>query len=271
MAHDLKAREYKLLLDVRAAGTTRDAVAQTVRTLILPALARRVGMAEGQPRWRRRAVRFFDVDGLRLDAAGFSLRRRRKDDGEGEITLKLRLSDRFVVAAADLKASARGDDKLEEDIAPLEVATAAGVVVADPPDMRSRHALSVTEPEPAPLDTAGDMLDLFANSAPVFESLGLSLARDTRLVAGPAVEEHVFDGPRLDLGGSVGELAVTLWRLEPPAAVAAVVELSFRAEFDGTMRGPAARAAFDLFRALQTDLPLDLSHPSKTKLALPAA
>lgn len=138
MRHELDAREYKLLLNPdRFREASPEMIAGTLweqhlRALIDERLGTRNG---GEPRHEgqlaersARIVRFWDTPDCMLTRADLALRERSpvdeegRADGQPEITLKLRMADLFVVAAADLPGNRDGArTTFEEDIAPLEV------------------------------------------------------------------------------------------------------------------------------------------------------
>jgi len=269
----LRAREYKLLLrsdllgdhvDTEAAGRFRERLAAIARSCCLD--------LEGAfARDPLRAVRFFDVPGRSLTGRGFSLQSRRAETGTGpgEVVLGLRSPDRFVVAAAELPGRSPGaTTSFEEDISPLEVQSQGRrVTVADPPSIRTRFVLSTTVEGGQALDRLSDALDLFPTLGRYLGPPG----EDEPLIAGSAIHEKIFRGPRIGLrSGFVADAALTFWTFDPPLPVPRIAEVSFRVVLrKGRMSAGAARQAIRLFAAMQTDLPPELRSPSKTALALP--
>jgi hypothetical protein len=196
------------------------------------------------------------------------------------MTLKLRTSDLFVSALTAMPGVRRFETKLEEDIAPLQVqlprSGTGRKVVADYRATRSRFSRSTTQsvaPDAVPC-TLAQACKLF----PTLEHLLMrrherGLNRKTPLTPGPAIEEHVFKGAKVELGGRVkGEFALTLWYFEKRRRVPDVCEISFKCEIgDGVMPLPAARRAHRLFVAMQEELAdfANIQDSSKTALALP--
>jgi hypothetical protein len=272
---NLEGREYKLLLDPRGLSdeptSVNDFYERTLRKILSKGKERRVDGLFGPP--KDRDVRFFDTADLSLDAAGFCLRRRRSDD-KGDINLKLRLPDLFVVASTPLNGrDAKAKPRFEEDISPLEVATAfEDVKIAEPPSIRSRFALSTKQKFKAELDTLGDVFELYPSLRKNLRLAGQDAKPASPLRKGPRVRERVFDGPELNFGHGV-KAGVTLafWKLAPEAPAQNIAEISYRCETpEGRIPGGAAREALALFLDLQRELDVEVKFPSKTKLALPA-
>lgn len=286
----LAAREYKILLD--PSHFAGDQPAQQVnsfwRKKLIPAIAvhldkRRGGMPRHDGEFdkeKQRDILFRDTAGCVLSRAGYSLRERAEAGGKRKLTLKLRLPDLFIVAATDQVGSdAEAETVLEEDIAPLAAPShgpRGPAVLANPRSIRSRFSLSTTQPTSTTLSSMDDLFDQFPTLAD-----GLKRAQSKKsklikgeLIAGPAIRETVFEGARVKLGGSVdGKFALSLWYFDA-AAKPGVAEISFGCKFPtNAMPLEAARRAFDLFVGLQDSLEewLDLTHSSKTALALPAA
>jgi hypothetical protein len=296
MRHELDAREYKLLLDPdRFKEVSPEIVADTfwekhLKRLIDAQLGSRNG---DQPRHekrfseiKKRVVRFWDTPDCTLTRADLALRERLSVDQEGntdarpEITLKLRMADLFVVAAAELPGSY--DDSsttFEEDIAPLEVDDPApgkrSVVVPTRRSIRSRFACSTSQTADWNTNrTLGELRELFPTAFELIEASGVQSSPLTELVSGPTIRELVFNGARVKLGaGIVGKFSLTLWYFGAQQPNPTVAEISFKcATLAGDMPGAAARRAGALFVAMQTDLGgwVNSDHSSKTALALPA-
>src|SRR5262249_42474116 len=146
---------------------------------------------------------------------------------------------------------------------PLEVqlsrSSTGRKVVADYGATRSRFSRSTTQPI-----AAGAAPRTLAQACELFPSLEKELMRrhqrgfslETRLMPGPAIEEHVFKGPKVELGsGIAGEFALTFWYFGKRRPIPDVSEISFRCGTDGgLMRLPAARRAHLLFVAMQREL-----------------
>ncbi|MCX5496038.1 hypothetical protein OSH11_15090 [Kaistia dalseonensis] len=284
----LKAREYKLLLKPERFawppdGDQANAFLDDLRSNLnasLPKVQIRKWFAPLEPR----RVSFWDTKSHHLYAAGYSLRRRSSLSKEGatfdsdELTLKLRTPDLFIALGTTLAAQ---DDaarlKLEEDIAPLEVAAVgpAGetfVAIAEQRSIRSRWALSASRallPDEAP-HGLNDLHALFESTArylPVIDELG------SPMIQGRAIEEHVFKGPTIDFADDYqGSLCLTLWnRVDDPSKVF-VAEVSFRCDLmKGEMPAKVARRALDLFVMMQNAQQrwINTVQSSKTLLALP--
>ncbi|AUX78319.1 hypothetical protein [Sinorhizobium fredii] len=297
MRHELDAREYKLLLNPdRFKEVSPEMVADTfwdkhLKRLIDAQLGSRNG---DEPRHERRfferkerVVRFWDTPDCTLTRADLALRERlssdqeRNADARPEITLKLRMADLFVVAAAELPGNSNDfSTTFEEDIAPLEVNDPEpgkrSVVVPSRRSIRSRFARSTTQTADWNTHrTLGGLRVLFSTVFELLEASGVKHSPLTELVSGPTVRELVFKGARVKLGaGIVGKFSLTLWYFGSQQPGPTVAEISFKcATVDGNMPGAAARRALALFVAMQTDLGgwVNSEHSSKTALALPAA
>lgn len=287
----LDGREYKLLLDGAALPTERSLEAGETffATQIAPAIDTLLARADGTSRLdhrfsevRRRIIRFWDLSDGFLASHGYSLRERLEADAAGmptgveELTLKLRLSDLFVVWGTPLSGIARKPKgKFEEDIAPLAL---------DPADRKkpararlvsshSRFSRSLSQEIAVPL-TWGGMLATIPELAANLAASGATLpAESRRLVAGPTIEETSWRGARLALGkGDAAEFTLTHWALDERARFRSIGELSFAVELGGTAMplGPALRA-HRLFTGLQEALGelLEQRFTSKTAVALP--
>jgi hypothetical protein len=290
----LNGREYKLLLKpTKFTGDPSVALANDfwnhhLKPIINRHLDKRSGgkvRSKGHfASARIRSVRFWDSKGHALASCDLSLRQRGKtldQDGDQEITLKLRTSDLFISALTAVTGSnRRAKTKLEEDIAPLQVqlsrANPGRKVVADYGNTRSRFSRSTTQPL-----AADEVPGTLAQACKLFRSLKHDLMRGdqrgfslmTRLMSGPAIEEHVFKGPKVELGSGIsGEFALTFWYFGARRRIPDVSEISFRCSTDdGPMRLPAAWRAHFLFIAMQKELAgwVNTEDSSKTALALP--
>jgi hypothetical protein len=290
----IDGREYKLLLrPTKFKGDPSDALANAfwtkhLRPIIQERLDKRSngkGRFKGQFEPARiRNVRYWDTQSHALAGSELTLRQRGKasdKDGSQEITLKLRTSDLFISALTAVTGSQRdATTELEEDIAPLQVQAGGRKVVADYSATRSRFSRSTTQ------SIGSDALpDTLAEACGLFPSLAANLMRrehergltlKTRLAAGPRIEEHVFKGPKVELGSGIrGEFALTLWYFEKKRKkrkVLKVSEISFKCDLDGgVMPVPVARRAHRLFVAMQEELAdwANIQDSSKTELALP--
>jgi hypothetical protein len=290
----IDGREYKLLLKpTKFAGGPSVALANNFWNHHLkPIIRGGLDQRSGGKAWdkgnfasaRIRSVCFWDTKSHVLASCDLSLRQRGKASdpgGEQEMTLKLRTSDLFISALTAVTGSRPGaKTKLEEDIAPLQVklsqSTPGRKVVADYGATRSRFSRSTTQPI-----EAHAVPGTLAQACELFPSLKQELIRrhgrrfsfKTRLVSGPAIEEHVFKGPKVDLGSRMkGEFALTFWYLGKRRRIPDVSEISFRCGTeDGLMRLTAARHAHLLFVAMQKELAswANIQDSSKTALALP--
>jgi hypothetical protein len=154
-------------------------------------------------------------------------------------------------------------------------------VVANYDATNSRFSRSTTQPI-----TADKIPCTLAQACKLFPSLknelmrchprGLSL--NTRLVPGPAIEEHAFKGPTVEFGGGIiGEFAFTLWYRRtqhqklPKKPYASEISFRCNTDDDGLVGLSAARRAHLLFVAMQKKLAgwVDTDNSSKTALALP--
>jgi len=220
---------------------------------------------------------------LSRSSKGLSTRGKASDpNGEQEITLKLRTSDLFISALTAVTGSCPdARTKLEEDVAPLQVQlprrTSRRKVVADYGNTRSRFSRSTTQPL-----AACKVPGTLAQACELFPSLEQDLMRHdqrgfnlkTPLIPGPAIEEHVFKGPKVELGSGISaEFTLTFWYFGARRRTLKVSEISFRCSTDdnGLIRLPAARRAHLLFVAMQKKLAgwVNTEDSSKTALALP--
>jgi hypothetical protein len=292
----IDGREYKLLLrPMKFKGDPSDALANAFWTKHLRPIIQRLNKrSNGKARFkgqfepaRIRNVRYWDTKSHALAGSELTLRQRGKasdEEGKQEITLKLRTSDLFISALTTVTGSQRDvETKLEEDIAPLQVQLApAGrgrKVVADYSATRSRFSRSTTQ------SIGSDAVpSTLAQACGLFPTLEANLMRrhkrgltlKTRLASGPRIEEHVFKGPKVELGSGIsGEFALTLWYFEKKRKkrkVLKVSEISFKCDLDGgLMPVPVARRAHRLFVAMQEELAdwANVQDSSKTELALP--
>lgn len=295
MQHELKAREYKLLLEPRSAPQpSLEAVGAFWERQLRPIIVRRLDPRDGnKPRHEQtfltveeRLIRFRDTQGCVLTNKDYALRERVSAHSDaraasiGEITLKLRMPDMFVVASTDLSGSEGGaQTKLEEDIAPLEISDPhhqnGSIAVSRPRSMRSRFSLSTSQACPAGRRpcTLADIFVLFPTLEDQLQRAGARFSPSHVLYDGPLIREFVFKGAKVRLGDNItGKFALTLWQFGDAEQEQEIAEISFKCKtLDGLMPGNAARRAFDLFIGLQEDLAngINLHHASKTALALP--
>jgi len=277
------SREYKLLLDPAKlpAGPLHKAARALWRDRIAPHLGEAgIGEATGEfETAKQRRIVFRDTADGMLDRHSLVLRDRRKANGKGELTLKLRVADLMIAAAREIAASGTSSE-LEEDIAPLAnmVPSADGrpvAVLADPPSIRSRFARSADvelgEDDHGPSDLTG-VAALYQGFAQMVDTAG-----EQTLFAGPVIREEVSKGQEAQLaGGARAAFTVSLWYLADDATAAAspplCAEISFKVELGGaTMSLADATSAASLFLTLQRVLGtmLELRFLSKTALALP--
>jgi hypothetical protein len=287
----IDGREYKLLLKPKKfTGDPSAALANAfwtdhLKPIIRDHLDERSG---GKARFKGefdqakiRNVRFWDTKGRALASCDLSLRQRGKASGARsaqEMTLKLRTSDLFISGLAAVPGSKPdAKTKLEEDISPLQVQRSGPGrhVVADYGTTRSRFSRSTTQgiaadAVPSTLAQACELFPSLKQNLVRHEVRGLDLK--ARLVPGWAIEEHVFKGATVELGGGIkGEFALTLWYFEKRGRTPDVSEISFRCEIDGLMPLPSAQRAHSLFVAMQEELAdwANTQDSSKTALALP--
>jgi hypothetical protein len=291
--HRLQGREYKLLLDyARFRSPLTISVAnkfwqQQLVSIIdrcLDAKKRGGSRAAGEfgaP--EERVVRFWDThDGI-ISSFDYALRERvEAPDSKSaprNLTLKLRMPDMFVVATSDLAGRDGAKTVFEEDIGPLEVASAgssrSSVFMADPLSMRSRFSLSTSD-----TCSAAEFTD-FAGLSKIFPSLeanlkaqGVSPRRKSKLRDGATIRETVYKGARVKLGAeTTGKFTMTIWEFASQRPIPGIAEISFKYGLNGgSMPGESARRAYLLFIGLQQGLGkwLNLRYPSKTELALPS-
>jgi hypothetical protein len=290
----IDGREYKLLLQpTKWAGDPSAALANAFWTKHLrPIIQRHLGkLPSGKARFQGqfdpakiRHVRYWDTKSHALASHELTLRQRGKasdSDGRQEITLKVRTSDLFVSAFTAVSGSRRdAKTKLEEDISPLQVqlspAGRGRKVVADYSATRSRFSRSTTQSIesdalPSTLAQACKLFPSLKDNLMSRHERGLTLK--TRLAPGLLIEEHVFKGPKVDLGSRIsGEFALTFWFFEKQHRVPQVSEISFKCDLDGgLMPLTVARRAHRLFVAMQEELAdwANMQDASKTELVLP--
>ena len=294
MGRELDAREYKLLLNPkRFLEASYHSHADNFWDEHLKPLIRRLGPRNGgEPRHvgrfdksAERIVRFWDTPDCDLTHADLALRERLsvEDDASPgarpKITLKLRMPDLFVVAAADLPGSGgKFSTTFEEDIAPLEIDDPKlgeqSVVLPAKRSIRSRFARSTTQKVDwsASTQTLAGVNLMFPTILEIVASSGARPVRETALICGPTIHELVFEGANVRLNAEiVGEFALTLWFYASDHTRPAVAEISFKCTtVGGDMPGKAARRALDLFIGMQ-ELGgwVNTEHSSKTSLALP--
>lgn len=298
----LDGREYKLLLDASGfAGAPSEKAAKAFWTRRLkPIIEKHLdAKASGKTRAKgelklekQRLVAFLDTKRGLLDRQNFSLRLRTRlagDDSSSvpEVTLKFRTPD-FLLAAEYFRAAREHDPetKLEEDIAPLQVAREGKqVAVPTPRSVYSRFSVSTKLLAfGGTFATLGDVFDQFGALQESLDRDGKAAA-DTKLVSGPTICEWVFEDAEVDLGEELDAgFSFTLWYVleagetrDPWKHVASgavdprIAEISF--DFDtknGRMDKAAAERASKLFIAMQMELPVDKEATSKTALGLPA-
>jgi hypothetical protein len=303
----LDGREYKLLLRPDCIGGGHDAAAANrfLADFLTPAVqatwvsggSARLHLEEAFELDKRRTVRLYDTERRLLKANDFILRERRtvvdgKPTGDTEITLKFRTTDMYVAAGTDIPGAKPPEGKkqkkllsFEEDIAPLEVTadgtSGAGRVVANvEPSIRSRFAKSskqFTKREGA-LATLDDVFRCFP-TLPGHLGHVSSAGSSAPMLAGPEIDEWVFEGPKIDLGNDHrAKFALTLWYLGKESrageAIEArspdIAEISFEIGMkDGKLPRECARLALALFVTMQKLMPSNPQAASKTALAQP--
>ncbi|WSH19068.1 hypothetical protein U8Q07_14990 [Rhizobium ruizarguesonis] len=291
MGRKLDAREYKLLLNPQIFSQAPNL--QAANAFWDRRIRQIARIADSQARpfdddgWR--LIRFWDTPNRDLTDSDLILRTRQdtKNDfaasGVRQATLKLRMPDQFIVAAARLakpgdEEAGNVETKFEEDIGPLEVlARPPGeqpkVVTPLKLSTRNRFSLSSgTDLTPNdPLDRLDHVLALFPGVA---ELVGVSAKQpDLNLAGGPLIHEYVFKGSEVALvQGARAKFTLSIWCFDEPSKQPDVAELSFVVKADdGKMSGPVARQAYNLFNSFQDSLSeiIDQDHTSKTSLALP--
>jgi hypothetical protein len=296
----IEAREYKLLLDPAAfPGAASEEQAKAFWSDELKPLIRKLGSksdgesrAEGELKLaKQRLVLFLDAEKRPFADRDFALRAR-TDVVDGalsskpsELTLKFRSPD--LLLAAEYYRTAKPQNrrtKLEEDIAPLQVAANGGVAIPKKRSSFSRFSVSTKVETDAPIRTVADAFRQFAMlDAGLVMGGQHPLAGSLKLNAGRTICEWVFQKAQVDLGTIDAEFALTLWyifdepmsealwqraasgKVEPSAA-----EISF--DFDtpgGQMDAQTAIRASTLFEAMQISLRVNTKETSKTALGLP--
>jgi hypothetical protein len=202
------------------------------------------------------------------------------------VTLKFRTPD-FLLAAEYLRSarSHPGETKLEEDIAPLQVARKGKpVAVPEPRSVYSRFSVSTKLAFDGRFETLGEVFGRFGALRDSFDRAGVAV-EDAKLAAGPTIYEWVYQYAQVDLGNKLdAEFGFTLWYIFPTGgtrnpwkrstsstANPRIAEISFDfATKDGRMNRAAAQRASTLFLAMQNELDVNWRETSKTALGLPA-
>jgi hypothetical protein len=293
----LQAREYKLLLKTdrfegRCPGEAVDGFwEQDVKSIINRHLDR---CANDEKRHRgtftptaERLIRFWDTETGLLARCDYVLRERTelttKDKGDvaQELTLKLRTADLFIAAAAAQRTGKTDQASFEEDIAPQEVTKFdergnKRVILAKPPSIRSRFALSLKQivTPPDPLKKLSAVLEIFQGLEQHLQSISeVPVKRDAVLLPGPEMRERRFEGASVKLGANIdAKFTFTLWYPAEILTVPRIAEISFKCPIpNGALPEKVARRALTLFTSMQRDLGkvVNLKESSKTALALP--
>ncbi|WP_426129328.1 hypothetical protein [Pararhizobium sp. PWRC1-1] len=285
MRHQLKAREYKLLLnpgvfEARPSLTS----ANDFWTRRVSKIVEHLDNVRPFQQVVHRVTRFWDDANCILSKNDLILRTREEtnagfiSNGQSGVTLKLRMPDQFVVASTTLTEDGDIKTEFEEDIGPLEIRASLNsleprVVLPRKLSSRNRFSLSstiTTRTEELPFDLEG----VFRIFPGVPDILRASYPeRLSRLQTGHTVYEYAFkEGSAKFDADIVGEFTLSLWCFTDPTAKPSVAELSYKCRTsNGVMTGKAARKAFKLFLALQESLSdiVDPDNTSKTALALP--
>ncbi|WP_345323949.1 hypothetical protein [Novipirellula rosea] len=238
------SREYKVMIDPRLFGNTRDGHKEVKQDLQRLAKRFDAKVSGDFSKLDQRRIQFLDTPDFSFRKNQLVLRHRRKKggSGDGEFTLKCRSEDRYVAADADLRPAKKlkGEAKFEEDIAA---------------PFRSRFSHSVTIPA-----SAGDLPETVGKASRLFPILE-KIPRDGGRCEGKTPlltvnhfmpHEQVRKGVKLALSSEVdGSVAVILWSHTSKSRIVCA-EFSFRYG-DKTERYSvaAAQTAYDLFAAIQ--------------------
>ena len=259
------SREYKLMLQAaKFAGTEQHllAVAGELWGELVGAIAPFIVRADGalDTISKERLVSFLDSQARHLWAGGYVLRLRRTIKGSRpEVTLKFRHPDRYVAESRQMKSrQIRATIKFEEDIKTPFVSLFGF-------STRGRVGRK-SVPE-----TLGAAYALFPDLPKRLAKNDGSLK--LRTVNGFTARELVLTGPILTIGTKPRveiECALIVWYDHQQKSDAPVaVEFSFRyGNTSGRYSGKVARRAFNIFEALQHNLPEWLESKSTTKTAL---
>lgn len=285
MGRLLIAREYKLLL--KAGEFQARPTLQSANEFWASRIANIVSLFDNRSEPFKepvfRIVRFWDTADCALSKNNLILRTREEVDenfastGKLETTLKLRMPDQFVVASTFFAADNEfTETKFEEDIGPLEIATALPgegrrVIVPIKRSTRNRFALSTTITEPQRPAKLADVVQMF----PGLEEIIRNQETSEDLGSGSICYEYAFKKAKAKFADDFeGKFTLSLWCFNLPDGQPDVAELSYTCKTrDGQMSGEAARGAFGLFIELQNRLDdiADTENTSKTALALPKA
>jgi hypothetical protein len=207
---------------------------------------------------KQRLIVFLDSEAQHLKTGGYIFRVRRElDGGQPEVTLKFRHPDRYVAEARQMKSWAISTKtKFEEDIK-------APFVSLYSFSTRGRVGKKNV---PASLNDVSRLFpDLSKRLAYTDDGVTMSA------VNGFTARELVITGPLLRVGTRPVDLecALIVWYDQDGAADKPVaVEFSYRyGDPSGEYGGKAARRAFDVFAAMQTELTEWIDPKPRTKTA----
>lgn len=255
----IESREYKLMLTPQqfVYGTEPDAVNSLIdnaKAAIELAIGRDV---TGTPAFdKARFVRFYDVaSSCHLRNLGYVFRER-IENGDSEVTLKFRDTDRYIAAFENLASSTAGAaTKLEADI---------GTSLNAPFKVVYSHSTTVPNTR-----TLNNILDInshfpgFDVDYALQDNLSLSLVGDL------VIYERVYRNVFIDLGQFDAQISVTLWYQGLPELQHSplIAELSFKYEdVNADYTRKVVNRAKQVFMALQTLQEVDLGASTKTEL-----
>lgn len=252
----IASREYKVMLRRERFGDVAKALKQFHRELESIASSARCELRGRFDSVSERRISFFDTKDRLLGGNEMILRRRTRKK-RTEYTLKCRSRDRYLAAAAIVKAG-RGlepDEKFEEDIGP-------------PFASRFSHSNTVEfsrDEAPPPLKRLGDAARLFPGIKVLCRETDATAKTKLRPVNAKEPIEHVYTGPAFRIGGVEAEIALIVW-FGGDGEDVLLAEFSFRYKakrerFSGKM----ARAARTLYEVLQKSKWANLDAETKTQ------
>jgi hypothetical protein len=245
---DVGSREYKILLDTSAFSGNAATRSSKVNSYwsILKNLIENESIERNTSGnlslEKSRTVIFYDVENsCDLYNAGYIFRER-IDNGNREVTLKFRSSDRFIASKKNMAGTESGwESKFEEDLAVPFV---------------SKYSFSTKQ-------GIGNSKNLNKMDDPVGLYLGLESesfdeTRDIEKVGDLTIKEYVYKNASVDLGALEGEFSLTLWYNELVSTTQPLVaEISFKYEDsnEGFSNKVVTRSK-RLFTAMQQDATL---------------
>lgn len=245
---DVGSREYKILLNTSAfTGNTSTRASKVsnywavLKNVIENSSIER-NTSGGLSLEKDRTVIFYDVEGsCDLFNAGYVFRER-INNGNREVTLKYRSSDRFIATKKDMDGTMSGwESKFEEDLA---------VPFISKYSFSTKQEISNSKN----LNKMDDPVRLY----PGLENENFDEALYIKKVGNLTVNEYVYKNASVDLGALDAKFSLTLWYNEFVSTTAPIVaEISFKYEdTNESFSNNVVTRAKSLFTAMQQDATL---------------